>query len=299
MMVHGRLVHLLPMMAAALLQACGGGDAAQPTSRTATPGVVVSEPHPQPQAALRDMELLALEPVSGVSTAQNVVIRTEAEFSALWTAHTRRYVPAPPQPKIDFSTQMVIGVFVGEVSHSCGYAKLHHVRDDGGRVRVSYETSTDHPEVCAQGMGAPAVLAAVPRSDAPVEFVAGSSAPVALSTVDHDGNSGVKTARAVVVKDQAAWLALWNEHAPRTTAPAVDFTRHMVIAAFMGEQPVACTGLTLSEALRAGNVITVRRTLMVPGPSTMCIQATNSPSHIVITDKSDNPVVFATHRVPF
>lgn len=294
MMVYGRLVHVFPFLAVALLEACGGaGDAALTPPRTASPGIAVGEPHPQAPVA-RDFTVLSATPVSGVTKAQNVVVRTEAEFRLLWNEHTSNRLPAPALPKVDFGKQMVVGLFVGQLPHGCGTVALHHASNAGAKVTVSYEASTAHGEVCAAVMGSAAVLAAVERSEAPVEFVTNTSAPVALQTLAKDGNSGVREAKTAVVRDETAWAALWAEHDKQSRAPAVDFTRHMVVASFLGEQSAACNDLTLLDARRAGKVVTVQRVVMEPGDDVMCIQAMTSPMHMILLEKSDDQVVVAT-----
>ena len=293
MMVYGRLVHVFPFLAVALLEACGGGDAALTPPRTASPGIAVGEPHPQ-AALAHDYSVLSATAYSGVTTARNVVVRTEAEFRQLWSEHTSNRQPAPELPKVDFGKKMVVGLFVGQLPHGCGTVALHHASHAGARVTVSYEASTAQGEVCAAVMGSPAVLAAVERSEAPVEFVTSSSAPVALQTLLKDGNSGVKAAKTAVVRDETAWAALWAEHGKEARAPAVDFSRNMVVASFLGGQTAACNDLTLLDARRAGKVVTVQRVVMEPGEDVMCIQAMTSPVHMVLMEKSDDQVVVAT-----
>lgn len=294
MMVYGRLVHVFPFLAVALLEACGGaGDAALTPPRTASPGIAVGEPHPQ-AAVAHDFSVLSATPYSGVTRAQNVVVRTEAEFRHLWNEHTSNRLPAPALPKVDFGKQMVVGLFTGQLPHGCGTVALHHASNAGAKVTVSYESSTAQGEVCAAVMGSPAVIAAVERSEAPVEFVAGTSAAVALQSLLKDGNSGVKGAKTAVVRDEAAWAALWAEHDKQAKAPVVDFSRNMVVASFLGEQAAACNDVTLLEARRAGKVVTVQRVVTEPGDDVMCIQAMTSPMHMVLMEKSDDQVVVAT-----
>lgn len=49
---------------------------------------------------------------AGIKDAQTVVVRTQKEWAALWTRHTAGRSEAMPQ--VDFSKEMVVGVFLGE-----------------------------------------------------------------------------------------------------------------------------------------------------------------------------------------
>lgn len=291
-MLYGRLVHLLPFMAVGLLEACGAGTPGV-ALLPAGPSVAAGEPHPQPAVSVRDFDLLPFEPSSGIAKAQNVVIRDAAAFSALWASHMGKYSPVPALPEVDFAEKMVVGVFLGQLSHGCGTVSLHHARNEGARVTVAYSASTAAPEVCAAVAGSPAALAVVDRSDAPVEFSATPATEVALTTIDRTQQSGVKLARTAIVKDRAAWEALWAEHNRSTVAPVVDFTRNMVVAAFKGPGD-ACAGITLSDALRSGQIVTVRRTLLTAAPGMMCAQVLTTPAHIVVMERTDDQIVFAS-----
>jgi hypothetical protein len=46
---------------------------------------------------------------SNVEDATQVIVQTDAEWTALW----RRHAPDRPLPKVDFAREMVIGVFMG------------------------------------------------------------------------------------------------------------------------------------------------------------------------------------------
>lgn len=297
MMMYARLIHVVPFVAVALLEACGGNTAAQPPRVATSPGIAVGEPHPQPAPIIGDFDLLAWGD-SGVTKPQNVVIRDAAELATLWAQHTSNRIPAPAMPEVDFKQKMVVGVFLGQTGNGCAGTGIHHVRDEGTKVVVSYEPLVPQTGICPAVIRTPSAMAVVDRRDAPVEFVAASSSPVALTTVEKTYMSNVKVARTVVVKDQAAWAALWAEHADTSKPPmAVDFSRNMVVASFMGERPFGCFAVTLEAAFRAGSVVTVRRTHNVPGPAVMCSQAVTSPAHIVVMEKTDDKVVFATETV--
>ena len=51
---------------------------------------------------------------SGVRDPLQIVIRSQAEWDALWKRHVSIETNPPPPPAIDFNKEIVIGVFLGE-----------------------------------------------------------------------------------------------------------------------------------------------------------------------------------------
>lgn len=63
-------------------------------------------------------------------------------------------------------------------------------------------------------------------------------APVQFETIATGRQTRVREAVRLVIRDQAAWVALWKRHAGAAAAPSVDLTKEMVIALFAGESQV-------------------------------------------------------------
>lgn len=80
---------------------------------------------------------VALTAFSGVNTAREAVVQDEQAWAVLWAEHVSNSTPAPPRPAVDFTTQSVAGVFLGEDS-LCRRPVIDKVEQAGARVRVSY-----------------------------------------------------------------------------------------------------------------------------------------------------------------
>ena len=301
MMLYGRLIHVLPFLAVGLLEACGGSATPSAPNQLSSPGIAVGEPHPQPAPIVRDFELI-YGGYTGISTERKVVVKDADAFAKLWAEHASNTIPAAPQPAVDFKTKMVVAVYSGLLNNGCGGGiTLNYLRDEGTKIVVSYDISVKQsaPNVaCIMVMGSPGALAVVDRSDAQVEFVKEAPTPVEVTDIDQSNHSNISTARNVIVKDEAAWIALWTEHNPSAKAPVVDFTRNMVVATFRGQQNGGCHAVALGNAARAGNIVRVNRILNVPGPLVLCTKDITTPSHMVSMEKTDDKVIFASQTVP-
>jgi hypothetical protein len=105
---------------------------------------------------------------SFIDTARQVTVRTPAEWSALWKQHA----PNRPLPDVDFSREMVVGVFLGSRS-SAGYSvEIVGVdKEPGDGLVVRYkETAPGRSSVTAQIITTPYHLVAVPRVNGAVRF---------------------------------------------------------------------------------------------------------------------------------
>jgi VWFA-related protein len=105
--------------------------------------------------------------MSGIDAPQQVVVRTAAEWRALWQKHA----PGRPEPTVDFARNMVLALFLGS-RPSGGYAvTITGVRSEGKTLIVEWAERRPAPgQVAVQVMTAPSHLVTVPKHDGDVRF---------------------------------------------------------------------------------------------------------------------------------
>jgi hypothetical protein len=125
------------------------------------------------------------------------------------------------------------------------------------------------------------------------------SNPMALETIVQQSIPGQAggTVREVV-KDQAAWSALWKELRQGSglpaEPPAVDFAREMVIVAAMETQ--SCVSrVTIRAASDTGGELIVDVTEEPPAPNCVCFTA-ERPIHVVRLLRVDAPPTFVVKQ---
>ena len=157
------------------------GSIPPPTEKPAPPPVTPkppapdTKPTPPPPASERPpapAENVAVTTVnadrmSGVDAAQQIVVRTPAEWNALWQKHA----PGRSLPAVDFAKNMVLAVFLGG-RPSGGYGvSITKVVIVGNELVVRWHEQKPAPGTSAAAvMTAPAHLVSVPRRDGPVRF---------------------------------------------------------------------------------------------------------------------------------
>ena len=123
--------------------------------------------------------------------------------------------------------------------------------------------------------------------------------PMELETIVQQSNPGqVGGTVREVVKDQAAWSALWAELRKDSglpeEPPAVDFAREMVIVAAMETQ--SCVSrVTISAASDTGGELIIDVLEAPPAPNCVCITA-ERPIHVVRLRRVDAPPSFTVQR---
>lgn len=230
---------------------------------------------------------------SNIETAREVVIKDAAAWSILWAEHSKTRVAAP---EVDFSRNMLVAVFLGSGNAHCGNFDVVNVMSKDGKVLVEYEYRDMTPvALCVAAVTQPMRVVALPKVDAPVVFRKIVSPHFNFETIGAEVRTNIRDQRNVVIRDESAWAALWNEHAgPGVAVPKVDFDKQMVIGVFRGPKPSTChNGGVAGVGFRDGKLV-VGIVDYVPAPGIMCGAAIVYPAHLVTVARSDAPVEFVT-----
>lgn len=111
--------------------------------------------------------ILASGQHSAISLPRELVIRDPARWRQLWRLTGQ---PGPP-PAVDFDSQMVIGVFMGEQS-SGGYGiRIDRIIETADSLRVEAVLHRPAPgSMVTLALTQPWVIVRLPRYDGPVRF---------------------------------------------------------------------------------------------------------------------------------
>ena len=100
---------------------------------------------------------------SQIMSAREVVVRAAPEWDALWRSH----LPSRQPAAIDFSKEMVVGVFLGS-RPTPGYGvTIVSAVEEGNVLRVRYREASPSPDaISAQVITFPYQIVAIPKSAA-------------------------------------------------------------------------------------------------------------------------------------
>jgi PrcB C-terminal len=106
-------------------------------------------------------------PASAIDAPRQVVVRSDADWASLWQTSGA----GGPLPAVDFSREMVLGIFLG-TRPTAGYSvEIVRAVDASGALIVEYvETEPSRDRVAAQVLTAPFHLVAVPKHGGAVTF---------------------------------------------------------------------------------------------------------------------------------
>ena len=123
---------------------------------------------PQSTTTAPAMKTLDKGDHSNVDDSLQMVAKSAQEWQQLWQKHA----PDRQRPTVDFSKEMVVGVFLGS-RPTAGYTlEIVSATQDGGKLTVRYrETSPPRDAMTAQVLTSPYVIRIIRRSDWPSRFV--------------------------------------------------------------------------------------------------------------------------------
>jgi hypothetical protein len=104
---------------------------------------------------------------SGIDDRREVVVRSAAEWAALWKEHAA----GQPAPSVDFARSIVVGLFLGSRPTGGHAVEIRGVERNDRTLTVTYrERRPDPSSIVTQVMTAPFHLVRVDRHDGEVRF---------------------------------------------------------------------------------------------------------------------------------
>jgi len=119
------------------------------------------------QTAAPVVQVVSRDMMSQIEEPTQVVARNPVEWAALWRDHAGD----KPVPTVDFTSRMVVAIFLGTRS-SAGYSvDVTRIRPADGSLIVEWqERRPAKGEVSAQVMTSPAAIVTVPKFDGKITF---------------------------------------------------------------------------------------------------------------------------------
>jgi len=106
-------------------------------------------------------------------------------------------------------------------------------------------------------------------------------ASLPMHPIEHGLNSDIDARRQVAVRTAGEWSTLWAQHAGERPKPAVDFSKDMLVAVFMGSRPTAGFTVDITGVREEGATLVVSYRETRPSPDSVAAQVLTSPFHIV------------------
>lgn len=105
-------------------------------------------------------------------------------------------------------------------------------------------------------------------------------------TIEKGDRSNIDDAKQVLVRTDAEWAKLWQQHAAERPRPAVDFSKEMVVGVFMGSRPNAGFSTSVISTTAGNGALIVRYRETLPKSGTVSAQILTFPFHLVAIPKA-------------
>jgi hypothetical protein len=123
---------------------------------------------------------------------------------------------------------------------------------------------------------------------------------LAFETILDEAYSGLSEPLREVVRDEEAWARLWERVyagvTPRPPRPAVDFSRHMLIAVATGTRPTGGFDVAVRAVAVRDAVLEVEVVSTCPGTGARVSMALTQPVEVVRLDKVAQTATFRETR---
>src|SRR5712691_2257921 len=101
-------------------------------------------------------------------------------------------------------------------------------------------------------------------------------AAVPMRPIDKGMTSQMDDARLASARSAAEWAKLWTQHAGERARPSVDFSKEIVIGAFMGTRPSAGFATEIVRVREEGAALVVSYKETRPAPDSVAAQVLTS-----------------------
>jgi len=102
----------------------------------------------------------------------------------------------------------------------------------------------------------------------------------------------IDSPRQAVARTPDEWAKLYKAHAPDKQPPAVDFSKEMVLAVFLGSRPTAGFGVEITGTKEANGALIVQYRQTQPPPGAITAQVITSPYLMVAVPARAGDVKF-------
>jgi hypothetical protein len=219
----------------------------------------------------------------------------------MWKRINANVTELPPEPWVDFSKKMVVVIFAGNATSGCSGVDVVRTSAQDGVLHVEYAYAPE-PEpgtMCTMVVTSPVAAVVVDKFDE-VKFERINTTPVKYKRIETKFSTTDMTQPfTAVVSDELKLRKLWTQYADAATPmPSVDFSTQTVLFAW-GGLAMPCESTKFTGISRAGGKLYAGVRNSLPGPAVDCLQTLVGTGDVVVIDRSDEPVVFATSTMHF
>src|SRR5215467_4797866 len=108
---------------------------------------------------------------SGIHQPLQVTVRDQKEWQALWKKYTSNQSPPSPLPAVDFTTDMVVGLFAGDKTTGGYEVEINRAELKGTDLYIFYVEKNPPPGgMTIQSITQPFHLVKLAKHDGPVIF---------------------------------------------------------------------------------------------------------------------------------
>lgn len=247
---------------------------------------------------------------SAIHESRVQLISTAADWEALWAEMNAHREPVEELPKVNFEEKMLVAAFRGDCG-SGGYGlEIQSVEGTKKALKVNVLYTTPGKNCMSTMMiTQPYEIVTIDRVtskaiqvnvedkviDCEEETILEEDEPTPFTyaikweEVASGAYCGVNEEKRMLIKDQASWIALWEQvgstRIPPPELPKVNFEEKVLLALFMGDRSNGGYGQSIDRIEVEKERLVVRVIHGSPGANCITTSAIVQPYNIVAIDK--------------
>ena len=254
---------------------------------------------PAPVSQALAVKTLAANFYRGVAL-DHVIIKDISSWNNFWSNAGIKPSISLVQP--DFNSKMALVKFY-KSANDCSITRFLSVSSDGQKLTANYfeeeriAVSRCDPE--GSSISTPIHMLELQKIELPLTLNNVSKQLISSRKIASGSYSKIQAERSVVIRDQDSWNKLWQEHqVDNSPLPAVDFSKKMLVAVFLGTRSSGCYDIQDLRAWRLSGKIAVTHYDLEPSSNSMCTTSLTAPFYISEIDRSNEVVEFNKVMTP-
>ena len=147
------LFRIIPFVVLLMLTACGASEFPESSEKVLEP-----------------VEVTHIE--TSITEPKNVIVNDQRAWVELWADHVHYLTPAPELPVVDFSKNMVVGIFLGATPNGCYSMSILSIVETSTQLVIKYKVNSPAKDaICTQVIVYQSKLLLLPKTSTTITFI--------------------------------------------------------------------------------------------------------------------------------
>lgn len=254
----------------------------------------------------------------GYEERENVIVRDGGKWREVWNYLHRHLTFVPNPTAVDFSREMVIAVFMGEMPTGGYSVEIQDVEMRNNVLRVKVlEKLPALGQIVSQAQTRPHSIIKVPAFEGEIRFevktemyqlpgLSSEPKPDVIESVEFEPfitqiSNHHRKEENFIIRSFEEWKEVWQKIYSHFSVPPdppyFDFDKNMLVALFFGEKPTTGYSIDVTEIKKVNDVMKISAVKEESGAGCFPVRVVNYPYTIVQLDPFEGEIEFEIQEI--